>query len=272
MADGAAPSQADPCPRRQYREPPVAEAIGRLGLSDPLPWDITTPGTLFAAFQSEYSKRPSIQRLIEAQVSGQQPEDMMGFQLSAREDRVLFTNKEESQRLAVGAKNISAHALTPYEGWESLLARLQQASSRLQDLYSRTLEVQDLGVRYVNRVVVPNDGSSAGEYFRVELGLPGEIQAEQTTFTHQWVLQTLAVPPASLNITLALAGITKETSEFILDIDLTHTPDIALSLEAAWEKIGQLKATETQAFESLITDRAREVFGVLDSDQSSTDV
>src|SRR5262249_21895246 len=51
------------------------------------------------------------------------------------------------------------------------------------------------------------------------------------------------------------------SSDFILDLDFTYTAPEPVSMEDALRLAGEMKARENEVFESLITNRCRELFG-----------
>jgi uncharacterized protein (TIGR04255 family) len=63
-----------------------------------------------------------------------------------------------------------------------------------------------------------------------------------------------------LALTFASADAPKDSSAFILDIDLVQDLATQLGVTDAIEKLAELKIFEDEIFESLITDKCRDLF------------
>lgn len=245
--------------RRQYLEPPVVEAVARLYLAQPSPWTLTTPGLIFSRVQSDYPREPEFQNIMQAELSagpGAQP----NMQVRSGPQKVVFGNSEGSRLLIVGARDISAHALAPYEGWESLLNRLMAAVDLLDDDLPMS-SFTGLGVRYVNRVVIPESEFRFEDYLTIGFTGPPGLPSNVTSFFDR-VESIYPDGKTRVSFTWATVDAEPESASFVLDFDLNLNcvEGEVLSVEEARTGLEELKRKETDAFESLLQDRLREVF------------
>jgi uncharacterized protein (TIGR04255 family) len=151
----------------------------------------------------------------------------------------------------------------PYENWESLRSRARQ----VWDVYKETAKparITRVAVRYINRIDMPTPMKDLREYLRT---LP-DISPDLTQVLNGYVMQLLMAqkdfggmlslieatvnPPGpnvfSVNLDIDLF---KETSEFDSD-------------EKIWQFLEILREKKNEVFEGCITDKARELFGLIE--------
>ena len=242
-----------PLHRRQYRNPPVIEAICRIQWSEPIPWNVTTPGLLFERLRDVYPEEPKAQAAVAAEV---QPGS--GFQLRSGLQKMAFSTGGGSRLLIVGPQDVAAHCLQPYEGWESLESRLYEGIDHISSLLTETT-VSMAGLRYVNRVEIPGSTVRFDEYLTISIGFPEGFPSELGAFLDRTEMYYPG-EPVKMAFTWASVESPPETSAFVLDLDLYWTPEPPAELDVARQALGDLKTKEGTAFESLLQDRLREMF------------
>ncbi len=252
--------------RRQYKHPPIDEAICEIRFAPSSEWDLTVPGRFHAEIKTAYAGKPEQQKVeLEA---GFQVGDQTSGQLKLKQGiaRVKFPTLDGRRLLSVGPDLIGIHLLRPYPpGWlEDFRPRIAFAL----DAYRRLFEpvgLRRVGVRYINRIVVPSERFDLGEYFTAPItipdGLPTEIGAFLTRIESAYNDSTEESP---IRLVLTFATLKEQAPEkaaFLLDIDVIQEwPKDPLSLELALERIDDLRPRERVAFEALITENARELF------------
>lgn len=242
--------------RRQYRKPPVVEAIARIHLATPLPWSITTPGRIYSLLSEEYPREPDTQQLVEAGVSP--AGSSAGVSVRSGAQRLVLRNDSADRLIIVGPEDISAHGLVPYEGWESLISRLSDAVKKLASLLGDT-QFSDVGVRYVNSISIPEVQFDFTKYFTIGFAMPPGFPKSVSGFMDR-VECTYPDGDSKIAFTWASTQAPDGQSAFLVDLDLTSTRVPSGSVEAALEGLHQLKGRETEAFESLIQDELRTLF------------
>ena len=246
----------DEYPRREYPNPPIAEALCQVTFARPLAWSVATPGLLWERLRDDYPTEPEAQDQISASV--QTGDDNPNVALNRGEQRFIYRD-EERQRLVVANRTfISANSLPPHEGWPALRGRLEAAIRALGDTV--TLQpVERVGLRYINRVVVPGPEINTDDYFNIGIRTARQGDAPFQSFMHR--VESILDPTTIIMSTFATLKPADDTNiPFLLDFDLMRvgldTTDLAEILKAADE----LHYAEHQEFESAITDETRKLF------------
>lgn len=168
--------------RRKYRNPPVIEAVARLQWSQPAHWTFTTPGLAFEQLRELYPEEPRNQATVQAGMFaadggenpvGSGPGVNAGFELRAGPQRILYSSEGGSQLLGLSPIDLSVHGLPPYEGWESLESRLLAGLERVRPvLKNQNATVSTVGLRYINRIEIPEKAVKFEDYLTVSLDYP----------------------------------------------------------------------------------------------------
>jgi uncharacterized protein (TIGR04255 family) len=165
--------------------------------------------------------------------------------------------------LVVQPGGIVAARLSPYAGWEQLLAATKKVWSYWHRVAGAS-PISRLGVRYINRIDVPlanNTNIELSEYLnffpQVPKFVPKQlngyvVQATFPTEKENWtatLTSTVLTPPPLLN-----------TLSIILDIDLFRIEQVPQREESLWECIESVRSLKNSIFESCITDKTRKCF------------
>jgi len=154
---------------------------------------------------------------------------------------------------------MSIHILPPYRGWEDFRPRIHAALEAYQDIV-KPGGIKRIGVRYINRIVIPYDHVNLGRFFATPPQMPDELDVNISNFFLR--LETTYVDlPIQLIQTHASAPSEPGTAAFILDLDVIgEWKDDSLPIEDGLSQVDILRDRERDAFEALITDQAREIF------------
>ncbi len=253
-----------------YPHAPIAEAIIEIGvrpadrvglpeleaLRDGLSVNYPTTGSAGEnLFQFEGGPRPSA--TAGARQTGFVLKDARGRQIvGLRYDRFTFSR------------------LHPYDRWETF----RDEARRLWDLYRTALtppEVTDLSLRYINQFDLPGDGRLS-TYLTIYPQVPGWATAAATgaalavgAGAGGEVFMQVRLPRPALSATLTVTEATAPPlhggeSSVILDLHLQR--DRQRDREAPqdetelWDLLEGFRDCKNEAFESFVTDRARELF------------
>lgn len=248
--------------RRQYRNPPIAEAVCEFRFAPGPAWNLTVPGLLYEKIRDDYPGEPQQQNLIAAEFqSGQMPANPE-LTVTQGLTKLLFRSTDATKLVGVGLDTLSIHSLRPYEGWEEFSYRIDRALHFYLEV-AKPVGVIRIGLRYINQIAISVDRAiELSEYFTVYPQLPDNIPSKISGF----VTRTESIYediPIKLAITLSDAGAPSGQVVFILDLEVSQTwTEKPLSLKEVLSNLYELKSREGQVFESLITDRTRELFDV----------
>lgn len=245
--------------RREYKNPPIEEALCEIRFVPGSEWDLTMPGRFYEEVRGQYDGKPRQQAIMEAQLqAAPRVEDPM-FQLRQESSKILFPDAEERRLVGIGPNILSVHVLRPYPGWEDFRSRIDEACRAYRSI-GNPKAVQRIGLRYINRVVVKGTSIELDDYFTVSPEPPPNLPLTMAVFLNR-VESVFDDEPIRLTTTFASVDAPPEHSAFLLDLDVTRewSPE-ALPLEELMGQLEELRRRERDAFEETITNKAREVF------------
>ncbi len=244
-------------PERRYRKPPVIEALCEIYFAGSS-WDETVPGLFYERIKGEYPKKQ--QRTIqEAQIT-------MGPEQAVAGVRQLppwmqFVSDEKHRMIQITRDLLVVNQLHPYphfETWEPEIYR----SLRIYQELAQPKKVARLGVRYINRIVIPEARLRMEDYFTVYPNLP-----ERLGDAHGAFFVRVEAPKVEQRHTVLITFGTaprpdpsKKGQAFMLDLYDIVDVNAPVDDAALKEQIGQAHDNLVVAFEDSITDRLRELF------------
>ncbi len=250
--------------RRRYLTPPIEEALCDFDFDVPQPLDIAAIGQLAGQFKPSYSGTVRQRQLVQAGLTVTAPGAVQQtFNVAPGAARIEFPDTDPPKHVvSLGAQALSVHALRPYLGWdEDFRAHVETALEH----YIRAAEPRALtriGLRYINRIVVPAENLDLSRYFRRTPESPASAGSVLTSF----LVRTEGVfDPAeeAVGWTTTFASTPGDADDvaFILDIALNDRRVLdAADHQTIAQRIEGLRDLERTIFESWITDDLREMF------------
>lgn len=244
--------------RRKYRNPPIEEAICEFRFKASQDWDLTFPGKLHSEVMAEYPGKPRQQGVIEAAFhapSGQAPKLAFRSGITG----VQLVSADEKKLLTVGPDVLSVHVLRPYEDWERFRPRIVAALTAYWKL-AQPVSVIRIGVRYINKIVVPGEVADLEKYLRCGPPSVKEFPPRMSAFLDR--VEYEYEDGVKLVLTLASVEAPPAKSAFLLDLDVIQEGQEALltSEDKVMTAVDDLRKRERDAFEAAIADPARELF------------
>ena len=239
--------------RRQYRNPPIEEALCEIRFTPSPEWDPTIPGLIYQKLQAEYPATPRELNILETDITlpiGPENEPSFKFQQARR---VQLRSNDDKRFVSLGSDVISIHIVRPYSSWEVFSNQIRT----VLNAYEVTAEprgITRVEVRYINRIVVQAQVVELTDYFtsppEPPKSLPQDIRSFLVRIDSHYDDSTRLVTAFASND----VGI--DQVAFVLDISAIGEWSPPLSLADANGAIGELRAIERFGFESLITDKA----------------
>lgn len=249
---------------RRYRNPPIEEALCEFHFDLGREWDPKIPDMLHAELGEEYSGNPKRQKLVQVELAVREGRPS-GLQHSERVERVQLITNEGTRVVGVGRDALSVHMLRPYQetsasensGWSEFRSRIRRAL----DAYWKIAEprgVTRVGVRYINRIDIPENQVSFGDYLKCALPMVPELAGN----VQEYFGRTELSYDDGVRLILSQAKIPgpADHTNLILDLDVIWETDNAVEKDMAMEKMRDLRDRERAAFEAVITDHARALF------------
>lgn len=242
--------------RREYRRPPIEEAICDIRFVASDAWDVFSPGRIYDELREEY--RGEVRQVANSGIEIVQGPGGPSFRLLEEDARTELATLERKRLVRFGPSALSVHMLSPYPGWEDFRSRIETA----YEVYVRTVgpkAIRRIGVRYINRIELKEAEVTLSEYFVNPPDLPDELDFTINSFLMR--LETSKSDGTRLVETFASAP-GSEIPAIVLDLDVIREwEDRDVPPTADYLKhILEVRAIEREAFEALITDKAREVF------------
>lgn len=245
-----------------YRNPPIDEAICQFTYANPITWDADIPRRLFLHLKNRYPALPSQQQLLQANLTSPVAVNPPDLSVVPTE-RFVFLSEDGTKRLSVSPHAIGFHQAKPYESFkESLLPRIVEQLPEVLDSLGCEGNFNRVSVRYINRIIVDLPSIDIQEYFNYPDSssfLPEPFQNTLSAFFYR----TVTKPKDQLDelaVTFGSASSPKDSVAFILDIDIAHSFENPADVTEAIEQVKSLRELENSVFESLITDKCRELF------------
>ncbi len=244
---------------KKYAKPPLVEAVCEFRLSDDTKWDLTVAGLLYEKLRNSFPNKE--QRLFQQLEVVQSPEEFQ--QKQKTEERALFFNEDRSAFVQVGARMLAINCLRPYPEWPGFRGYINQGLTALKEIVE-VKGVKRLGLRYINRIEIPNDVDSGTvkleTYFDCRPFLGSRLPQELAGFLLGVLLPFEA---GRDNCKIVLSGAVAEKPNhqaFSLDIDYSTIAPLAVPPDKIGEWIEIAHRNLEIAFEGCINDSLRILF------------
>ena len=242
--------------RRRYGNPPIEEALCEFHFQPSQDWDLMIPGKLHVKLGSQYSGKPQEQEGV-ASHEGQAPQLRLG--------KVQLITENGRRMVAIGRDVLSVHMLRPYHdpqrpdhsGWGEFQPRIKEALEAYWEVV-QPKGVLRVGVRYVNKIVIPRTPVEVEEFLKCALPVTTELPSRLNNFSScvEYAYGDgvcLILSHCSINAPPNHVG-------FLLDLDVIWKTEESVGVDDALAQTGDLHDCERTAFEAVITDKARELF------------
>jgi len=244
-------------PAKQYKNPPIEEAVCEFTFVAWAPdqqFDFTLPGRLkMHPLMAEYSGQPRTQNV--RTIAANDP-STVAVQTSLL--RVQLPTSDGRHLISIGRNTLAITALRPYDGWTNFMPRVERALDAFHEIISYAA-VTRIGVKYVNRIIVPKAGASATE---VLTEVPAQDKISETRLSNfTQFAEFVRTDGVKVLVTQAtLQPNTPNTTEYLLDIDAIWDHQVLGSRTEIVAAVERLHDVEGAAFEALITEKARGLF------------
>lgn len=244
---------------RRYRNRPVVEALCELFFLES-EWDQTIP---YAFYERVHDRFPTKTQLEQMGVEVQLGPKEAGAKLLAGSPRIQFSREDGSRMVQVAQNLLVVNQLRPYPKFEEWKPTVSEMLSLYREL-AKPKGVDRLGVRYINKIVIPAPAFRMEDYFRIYPEIPPELGSAHGRF-----LMRLEIPPKhdghQLIVTFGTAPAEgPESSSELLDL-YDVVPAGKADFDNIDRRIEEAHANIEHAFESMITDQARALFAEVSS-------
>lgn len=240
---------------RKYKNPPVVEALCEILFSGSK-WDGTVPGLFFDKIKDNYPKKRELEQIgVEVSIS----KDIQGSRVMHGDRRIQFVKEDNSQLVQIERDLLVVNQLRPYprfEEWKPIIDEMLNLYVKL----TTPKGIKRLGVRYINRIIIPAAKFRMEKYFYLYPEVPKNLEAMHGRF-----MMRLEIPPKNkghlLVITFGSApSDSSEISTEMLDIyDIFALPEL-IPVSDVEKYIIEAHENIEVAFENSITQETRDLF------------
>ena len=174
-------------------------------------------------------------------------------------DQHRFIAEDGQRLLQLRHQGIAFNMFAPYPGWERFRSGAQETWRAVEGVFPIE-HIARIGVRYVNRINLPDEELSLGEFLNTAPTVPSTISTSLAGF----FLRLLIPDPASQARAIMRVGIeppsSQRVNQQVLTIDIDATLDGPIDSGEVWNLIDQLRDFKNRLFFESITDRTRELF------------
>jgi uncharacterized protein (TIGR04255 family) len=152
--------------------------------------------------------------------------------------------------------------LPDYPGWESLFARFREEWKAWKDAVGYQ-KIQQIGLRYINRVDIPTNGLPASEtsaYLKVYAEVPADLGPALTYAVQAAFLLKELAAQISIASQVVPSPIPDRLS-ILLDISVSKAENAPQRDDDMFTMLQRFRVEKNRAFEMCLTDRARDLFG-----------
>lgn len=243
--------------RGSYPNPPIDEALLHFGFSQPLPWNVTTPGRIYELIKSKYDGEPESQEQLNATFEATPGSEGANLALNRGQLRVIYRSGDRSKFAICEPSSLTVGSNRPYDGWPSIRERMDWVWEALCEVWNFP-SIGKISTRYINRVVIPESVFDTDAYFAIPVRT-----AERGSWSFSgFVNRVESARDAQTRAVLTFASIKSDPqagSEFLLDLEFQHYGEVSTFSDAKGIA-DDLKNLENSEFEDCITDKTRELF------------
>ena len=241
--------------KRRYKKPPVQEALCEV-FSSGFEWDDTIPGLFYETIKDQFSNKSQLKQFgIELNVGSSE----RAAKFLEKNDRIQFRKPDGSQIIQLAQDLLVINQLKPYMHFEDWFPVVKDKFS-LYSKCAKPKQIEKIGIRYINRIVVPKAAFKMEDYFNCYPQLPSALGDTHGPFMIR--LQTVTKHPShQLIITFATApSDSPESTAFALDLyDIFQKP-MAPDVNELTKIANEGHENIVRAFENCIKDNLRALF------------
>jgi uncharacterized protein (TIGR04255 family) len=234
-----------------YKRPPITEAVIELRFARPFPEDVVAHAT----------------RILKGEYFYEDPDKGANIKIDAATGKSEYEPAWSGERLSSADRAdiaifrttaFVASRLAPYLGWEQFRERSERAWAAWRKA-AGSIELARIGVRYINRIDIPNEGPiKLDDFLKFHPTIPDGPPIEAYTMQ---VIRPIGADECRVTINSAsvvspLVGF----SSFLLDLDVFKEIDLPKRDDTLWELLEKFRHHKNHVFESCLTQRTRDIF------------
>ena len=253
--------------QRQYRNPPIKEAVCEFRFQSEDSWDLAVPGLIYAELKNDFPRRlPNIVQTTGIRITsgpGSHPEISSQVDEQFQQDisqlqGLRFWREETEDGLIIVAPNkLSVSQFPPYKSWDNFFPIIRQAFDAYRTI-SQPKTLDRIGLRYINDVAFDVPSVDLDDYFEYYPYLGSDLPQDFNSLQ-----MSIAIPfnAERDSLRLHISTVPGEGVVVRLDLDYSLTKSDAVSLDQALDWLQEARDNLEKVFEGCLKDSVRAMFG-----------
>jgi uncharacterized protein (TIGR04255 family) len=239
---------------------PIAEAVIEMRARAEVPWEESAVRERLVPLLSDYPKIES-QREFEHELQVGPGQETVQKHRDLGWKGLRCESNDHLHIVQFNRDGFVFSRLRPYDHWE----QFQGEAIRLWNLHrdlARASGIQRLGLRFINRIELPVDGSRPDDYLRMPSEVLTGMPLSRAGFFHRDVLAVPGYPYTVAIVRTVQPTQTGSSKGFglLLDIDVFSTEPVDLRDDLVTQRLAEMRWLKNKAFFGSITEQALESF------------
>lgn len=239
---------------RQYKSPPIIEAICEFQFDPASPWDVTIPGLVYDQLREDFPQKRQ-RKIVNQDTSDTAEGPRTNITMI---DRAQFYNESETALIQVNPHFLSVNHLKPYPSWAVFLPLIEKGLDTYRQVATPSA-IRRVGLRYINRIELPGGKIELEDYFEFGPCLGANVPQDYVDCI-VGVTIPFKDPGGLLRVQLTTQTSTPETIPMVLDLDHFRIDPKGMAPDAVIDWVDRAHDNVETLFEGCITDRTRELF------------
>jgi uncharacterized protein (TIGR04255 family) len=246
----------------KYNNPPIMEAVCEIKFGKDTKWDITIPGIIYNEVMTEFphKEQHAIQEVNVSSENNAPTKKPMARTQIRTINLARFLSVDKKAMIQVGERVLLVSRLTPYQSWSDFNNHIRYAFKVLSQKVIIN-SIQRIGLRYINRIVVPKKDMRLDDYFEFRPFLGEGLRKPYTSFIVGCIFPfNNDNDSCKVELSQAVAE-SNDVSAFMLDIDYSLSKPQSIEVNQSLEWVDKAHEEIEGIFESCISRSLRELFG-----------
>jgi len=241
---------------KQYKNPPIVEAVCEFQFIPGQPWDITIPGIIYEKIKDRFPEKKQ-QMGIELGIKPR--EAQLESKIEMLPARMQFLRSDKKALIQVGLDLLVVNHLIPYPRWENFKPIILE-NFKVYLQVAKPSGIRRIGLRYINKIDFESSEVELESYFKFYPKLASDLPQVYETF-----IARVEIPyeEGRDRLILSLATAVPEKPgivSIILDLDYAMVKPKTVPLDDIETWIEKAHTKLESAFEACITDKCRKLF------------
>ena len=240
--------------KRRYRRPPILEAICEIHFAPERQLSREEIEKFMPVWKDEYPTQSVVE---EKQVQFHMDMEGMRTTQGNRGHKLICRSADQLRLAQLASSFLAVNQLRPYQGWEEGFRDLILARWKNLQQICPVERVSRIGLRYINRIEIPQHPLEWEDWFNFPLPLPEKLHHPAGQFHLLFQQPISGEMRSSINIASAQPA-PSGCTWVMLDLDVVlEAPIPAVDLPRELEKV---HGPHSLAFEEYVNDKLRELF------------